>query len=191
MVPPSARTYPQFDITQQENGDWLTDHEKATLSAREKATLRQRRRRHSDRLQARNAGTAPAQPRAGGGPSTDVAEQVSREILDELAKETSAKGLPAEKIVDPSTVINLAIMVLELIQQCRQARTPQALHEMCSSPSIVHRLLLRRGIISHMGHDFFAQHGKDAAAIIFDQGARADNATWSALLQQVQQLPAQ
>lgn len=118
----------------------------------------------------------------------DPVAETAQSIVDELARNTKASEAGAAALLDPATAVNLAMAILDVIQNCRKSNDPATMRATCRSPKIIHRFAVRRALTDHMGREFLSRYGREAVDAVLRAGASASPQSWDTTTAQLEQL---
>lgn len=96
---------------------------------------------------------------------------VSTKILDFTVN--SSPGQAAT--LDPATIAQVGLLLLQLFQACRKLRSPERIKEEANHPTPAMRLGIRRHALDLLGRDFVRQHGRRFVDKVIDAAATASD----------------
>lgn len=143
-------------------------------------------------------------------PDLSAAEKIRarnrRSYLNRKARRRIARGLPQvegtiPEITDPFTTAarnilgqlpgtaapaagllsQFATMLMDLFSSCKKSgSTPATMQADCTAPKPLHRLIVHRALVTHMGRPFTLAHGQAVTEGIFSEGLTTPDYAWQA-----------
>lgn len=121
----------------------------------------------------------------------DMLVVAQNRVIAKLNADAAATNTPMEAI-DPTVWLNVFQTVIQVIQQCRAAKTgtpspAPAVANMLANPTMLQKIKLRRGIVSKVGRGTFRATAEKIFQHLTEVGAAATAAERETFVNQVAQ----